>query len=163
MYLRIETIPEKKLIGKRLKMSFSNDKTIELWQSFMPRRKWILNSLSNDLISLQIYNDDFFDNFNPHTEFEKWALSEVLDFDNVPENLEVFTLQGGLYAVFLHQNATSTPEKTFGYIYKTWIPNSEYNLDNRPHFEVLGYNYKNNDISSEEEIYIPIRQILDQR
>lgn len=157
MYLRIETISEKKLIGKRLKMSFLNDRTRELWQSFMPRRKEILNNLSNDFLSLQMYDEDFFDKFNPHTEFEKCALSEVSDFDNIPESMKGFTLQGGLYAVFLHKNATSTPEETFGYIYKTWIPNSEYQLDNRPHFEVLGYNYKNNDVSSEEEIYIPIR------
>ncbi len=46
MYLRTEIIPEKKLIGKRAKMSFSNDKTRELWQSFMPQRKEILNNLT---------------------------------------------------------------------------------------------------------------------
>jgi AraC family transcriptional regulator len=157
MYLRIETIQEKKLIGKRLIMSFSNDKTRELWQSFMPRRKEILNNFSSDLLSLQIYNESFFDNFNPNTEFEKWALSEVPDFDNIPENMKAFTLQEGLYAVFIHKNATSTPEETFGYIYKTWIPNSKYELDNRPHFEVLGEKYKSNDVSSEEEIWIPIK------
>jgi AraC family transcriptional regulator len=157
MYLRIEIISEKKLIGKRIKTSFANDRTFELWKSFMPRRKEILNNLSNDLLSLQIYHESFFDNFNPNVEFGKWALSEVSDFDNIPENMEAFTLQGGLYAVFLHKNAISTPEKTFKYIYETWIPNSEYDLDNRPHFEVLGYNYKNNDINSEEEIWIPIK------
>jgi AraC family transcriptional regulator len=158
MYQRIETISEKKLIGKRLRTSFSNDKTKELWQSFMPRRKEILNSLSSDLISLQIYDESFgISEFNPNNEFEKWALSEVLDFDNMPENMEGFTLMEGLYAVFLHKNAISTPEKTFGFIYGAWIPNSEYELDNRPHFEVLGEKYRNNDISSEEEIWIPIR------
>jgi AraC family transcriptional regulator len=75
----------------------------------------------------------------------------------MPENMEGFTLMEGLYAVFLHKNAISTPEKTFGFIYGAWIPNSEYELDNRPHFEVLGEKYRNNDISSEEEIWIPIR------
>jgi AraC family transcriptional regulator len=157
MYLRIETVSEKKLIGKHINMTFSNNRTFELWQSFMPKRKEILNNLSSDLLSLQIYDETFFDNFNPNTEFEKWALIEVSDFDNMPKNMEAFTLQGGLYAVFLHKNVTSTPEKTFGYIYGTWIPNSEYELDNRPFFEVLGENYKYNDISSEEEIWIPIR------
>jgi AraC family transcriptional regulator len=158
MYQRIETISEKKLIGKHVKMSFMNDKTRELWQSFMPRRKEILNSLSTDLISLQIYDESFgVSEFNPNTEFEKWALAEVLDFDNIPENMEVFTLMEGLYAVFLHKNATSTAEQTFGYIFKTWLANSEYELDNRPHFEILGEKYKNNDMSSEEEIFIPIR------
>ncbi|MEP1984886.1 MAG: GyrI-like domain-containing protein, partial [Maribacter dokdonensis] len=38
-----------------------------------------------------------------------------------------------------------------------WIPNSEYQLDGRPHFEVLGAKYKNNDPNSEEEVWIPIK------
>ncbi|WP_339791455.1 GyrI-like domain-containing protein [uncultured Imperialibacter sp.] len=45
----------------------------------------------------------------------------------------------------------------FEYIFGTWLPASAYDLDDRPHFEVLGDNYKNNDPTSEEEIWIPIR------
>lgn len=157
MYLRAEIISEKNLIGKSIKTSFVNDRTVDLWKSFMPRRKEILNSKSNDLLSLQIYDENFFNNFNPNSEFEKWALIEVSNFENIPENMEAFTLQEGLYAVFIHKNAISTPDKTFKYIYEIWIPNSEYELDNRPYFEVLGEKYKNKDISSEEEICIPIR------
>lgn len=157
MYLRAEIISEKNLIGKSIKTSFVNDRTVDLWKSFMPRRKEILNSKSNDLLSLQIYDENFFNNFNPNSEFEKWALIEVSNFENIPENMEAFTLQEGLYAVFIHKNAISTPDKTFKYIYEIWIPNSEYELDNRPYFEVLGEKYKNKDISSEEEIWIPIR------
>ena len=159
MYQRIETVSEKKLIGKRVKTSFSSDKTRELWQSFMPRRKEILNCLSTDLISLQIYDESFgINEFDANLEFEKWALSEVSDFDNIPENMETFILSGGLYAVFLHRNAIGTADETFGYIFKTWIPNSEYDLDNkRPHFEILGEKYKNNDVSSQEEVWIPIK------
>jgi AraC family transcriptional regulator len=33
----------------------------------------------------------------------------------------------------------------------------EYELDDRPHFEILGDKYKNNDPNSEEEIWIPIK------
>ena len=159
MYLRTETISGKKLIGNRVKTSFSNDKTKELWQNFMPRRKEILNRLSDDLISLQIYNESFgIGKFNTTIEFDKWALTEVSDFTEVPENMESFILTEGLYAVFLHRNAINTAEDTFKYIFKIWIPNSEYDLDNkRPHFEVLGEKYKNNDISSEEEVWIPIK------
>lgn len=159
MYLRTEIISEKKLIGLQVKMSFSKNRTSELWKSFMKRRKYILNSLSVDLISLQIYHDSFgICEFNPTIEFEKWALSEVSDFDGVPDNMESFTLTAGLYAVFLHKNVISTAEETFRYIFRTWIPNSEYDLDNkRPHFEILGGKYKKNDISSEEEVWIPIK------
>ena len=159
MYLRTAIIAEKRLIGNRIKTSFSNDKTRELWQNFMPRRKNILNSLSAEFISLQIYHESFgISEFKPDIEFEKWALSEVSDIMVVPENMESFTLISGLYAVFLHKNATSTAEETFRYIFRIWIPNSAYDLDNkRPHFEVLGEKYKNNDISSEEEVWIPIK------
>jgi len=39
----------------------------------------------------------------------------------------------------------------------TWLPNSEYALDNRPHCDILGKKYKNDDPSSEEEIWVPIK------
>jgi len=44
---RIETLTEKKLIGKRLTMTFSENKTFDLWHSFMPRRKEIENNIGN--------------------------------------------------------------------------------------------------------------------
>ncbi|MPL94473.1 hypothetical protein SDC9_40627 [bioreactor metagenome] len=153
---RIEILKEKKLIGTRLSMSLSNNKTGELWRSFMPRRKEILNTISNDLISMQVYKPTYFTDFNPTKEFEKWATIEVLDFDNVPNDMETFTLTGGLYAVFYYKGS-STDSSIFQYIFGTWLPNSDYLLDNRPHFEVLGEKYKNADPDSEEEIWIPIR------
>jgi AraC family transcriptional regulator len=72
--------------------------------------------------------------------------------------MESFTLKGGLYAVFLHKGAASTGQKTFQYIFEMWLPNSGYLLDNRPHFEILGAKYKNEDPNSEEEVWIPIKQ-----
>jgi predicted transcriptional regulator YdeE len=44
------------------------------------------------------------------------------------------------------------------YIYTEWLPASNYELDNRPQFEILGVKYKTNDPNSEEEIWIPIGQ-----
>ena len=154
---RIETLAEKKLVGKRMIMSFSNNKTGELWRSFMPRRKEIQNNIGAELYSIQIYAPLFFNNFNPNTAFEKWATIEVTNFDTVPNEMEAFTLTSGLYAVFLYQGSASEAANTFQYISGTWLPNSEYNLDNRPHFEILGEKYKNNDPDSEEEIWIPIK------
>lgn len=157
MKSRIETLPEKKLIGKKMKMSLSNNKTAELWKSFMPRRKEIQNCIDTNLYSMQIYDPLYFNNFDFNTDFEKWATIEVTDFDKVPEEMEPFTLTSGLYAVFTHKGDASTAPKTFQYIFTTWLPNSNYILDNRPHFEILGEKYKNNDSTSEEEIWIPIQ------
>lgn len=152
---RIEVLPERKLIGKRIKMSLANNKTAELWRSFMPRRKEIKNNRSNELISMQVY-DQSLDLGNFNQVFEKWAAVEVSDFDSIPNEMEPFVLSGGLYAIFLYKGS-STDSRIFQYIFGTWLPNSGYTLDNRPHYEILGEKYKNADPNSEEEICIPIK------
>lgn len=141
----------------RMAMSLADNKTGALWQAFMSNRKAITNCLTNDLISLQVYQPTHFADFKPTNEFEKWATVEVASFDDVPTGMETFTLAGGLYAVFDYKGSSNDP-RIFQYIFGTWLPTSGYVLDNRPHFEVLGAAYKNNDPSSEEEIWIPIKQ-----
>jgi AraC family transcriptional regulator len=155
---KIQTLAEKKLIGKRMWMSLSNNKTGELWKSFMQRRKEIKNNIGSDLYSMQMYDPSYFTNFNPQSEFEKWAAIEVVDFNVIPEGMESFTLQGGQYAVFFYKGPVSSGPKIFQYIFGTWLPKSEFILDHRPHFELLGEKYKNEDPDSEEEIWIPISQ-----
>jgi AraC family transcriptional regulator len=154
---RIEYLSEKKLIGKRLIMSLANNRTGELWQSFMPKRREISNSVSKDLISMQVYKPTHFADFKPSNEFEKWATIEVSDFENVPTDMETFLLAGGLYAVFDFKGSSNDPS-IFQYIFGTWLPSSDFLLDERPHFEVLRDKYKNNDPTSEEEIWIPIKE-----
>lgn len=158
MQPQIRTITERKLVGKRITMSFAADQTFKLWQSFMPCRNKISNPISADLFSLQVYPGSFNFTFpDPTAKFEKWAAVEVADFDAVPDDMETYILPGGLYAVFDHKGL-STDTRIFQYIFGTWLPGSAvYDLDNRPHFEILGKNYRNNDPDSEEEIWIPIK------
>ena len=153
----IQNLAEKKLVGKYMPMSITNNKTRELWQSFMPGLKDIPNKSTTDLISMQVYEPSYFARFNPNNEFEKWATIEVAHFDNIPAEMESFTLTGGLYAVF-HYKGSSADSSIFQYIFTEWLPTSAYHLDDRPHFEVLGEKYKNNDPNSEEEIWIPIKE-----
>ena len=158
MIPRIEILGERKLVGLRLIMSLSMNKTRELWQNFLRRRKEIENQVGTNLYSIQVYDDLYFKTFSPHSTFEKLAAVEVISFDEIPPEMESFTLPSGLYAVFLHKGAASTGPATFNYIFSTWLPNSEYHLDNRPHFELLGEKYKNDDPDSEEEIWVPIKK-----
>ena len=153
---RIEIISAKKLIGKNILMSLVENKTAELWKSFMSQRNEIKNTLSLDLISMQVYAPSHFIEFNPSNEFEKWACAEVSNFDILPAGMQTFTLEGGRYAVFEYKGSSADPS-IFQYIYGVWLPKSMYELDHRPHFEVLGAKYKNNDPNSEEEIWIPIK------
>ena len=157
MQPRIEILEDKKLIGNRLKMSLTNNKTAQLWGSFAPKIKSIKNRLNTDKISMQVYDNSYFKKFNPNNEFEKWATVEVTDFNDIPKEFETFILSGGEYVVFDYKGP-SNDGSIFQHIFMTWLPNSEYQLDNRPHFEVLGKKYKNNDVTSEEEIWIPIKK-----
>lgn len=152
----IEQLNEKKLVGQRTKMSLAHNKTAELWSLFMPRRNEIKNALSNNLFSLNVYPGSYFANFSPNNPFEKWAAVEVDSFDAIPSGMEGFMLPLGLYAIF-HYKGLSTDNSIFQYIFGVWLPASVYVLDDRPHFELLGELYKNNDPSSEEDIWIPIR------
>lgn len=155
MQPKIITLKEKKLLGFSLKMSLVDNKTRQLWSSFAPRIRQINNRVSADKISLQIYPDDYYTNFSPAKEFTKWATVEVVNFDDVPNEMEKFILKEGLYVVF-HYKGSSADTSIYQYIFQEWIPNSKYKVDNRPHFEVLGEKYKNNDPTSEEEIWTPI-------
>ena len=160
MQPRFETISEKILIGKRIKMSFLNNKTFELWQAFIPKRKEIQNNIGNDLYSAEVYPINFFENFSNEVEFEKWAAVEVSSMNSIPDGMESLILPTGLYAVFIHKGPASVGFKTYQYIFETWIPNSEFQLDCRPHFALMGDKYKNEDPDSEEEIWIPIKKSL---
>jgi len=153
----IKILSEKKLIGKPLTMTLAENQTFKLWQSFMPRRKEIKNNLTDELFAMQVYPQLFDFTFSdPNEAFTKWAAVEVSHFDTVPDGLETYTLVGGSYAVFHYKGLNTDPE-IFQYIFGTWLPTSGYLLDNRPHFEVLGAKYKNNDPASEEEIWIPVK------
>lgn len=156
MNAKIQHIQEKKLVGKRMTMSFANYTIGTLWQSFMPQRKHIANTCSDGMYSLAIYPPDFFTRFNPSTLFERWAAVEVNNFDTIPAGMETTIVCGGLYAVF-HYKGLHTDNSIFQYILQTWLPASGYQLDNRPHFEWLGEKYSNNDPESEEEIWVPIK------
>ncbi|MRI01008.1 GyrI-like domain-containing protein [Kriegella sp. EG-1] len=159
MDIRIEQLQKKLLIGKSKTMSLTENKTHQLWNSFMLEKDQITNTIGTDYYSIQVYDSlDYFKKFNPHTNFTKWAAIEVNSTLNIPKGFKKLTLNKGLYAVFIHKGLAKEFPKTAQYIYQEWLPNSEYVLEHRPHFEVLGEKYKNNDITSEEEVWIPIKK-----
>lgn len=159
MQPRIENLKEIKLVGKRLKTSFAENQTASLWRSFIPSRKEIRNSTGTELYSVEIYPAGFFRNFNPETQFEKWAAAAVKDFTSVPEGMETMIIPGGLFAVFLHHGPASTVTRTYQNIIGTWVPqNGNFALDDRPHFALMGDKYQNESLDSEEELWIPIKK-----
>ena len=157
MKARIETLKQKKMIGKKMQMSFAVIKTAELWQSFMPRLSEIRNRIGAELYSLEVYDDQFFSSYDASNEFAKWAAAEVENFEWVPDDMQTLVVPEGRYAVFNYRGLQSEGAKAYDFIFRTWLPASAYLLDHRPHFAVMGENYRTNDPSSEEEIWIPVQ------
>lgn len=150
---QIQYIESKLLVGKRIETSFGNDRTFELWKSFMPNRKNINNALNSNLISLQIYPTGF--NFQPESIFEKWACAEVSNHLQIPDGMEKLILPAGDYAVF-HYRGPASDKSIFQFIFKEWLPASGLQIDERPHFEILGEKFNKDSPESEEDIYIPV-------
>ncbi|MFT3794163.1 GyrI-like domain-containing protein [Flavobacterium sp.] len=160
MEMRFAFLPSQKLIGHCQRQSLTDDRTLELWRKFMPRRNEIAKAINtNELVSMRIYGPEYdFNNFNPSAEFDKWAGRFVSDFDQVPDGMQIHTIPEGHYAVFLYQGSPQNAAAAFGYIFESWLPQSGYELDARPHFEILGEKYRNDSEDSQEEIWVPIKR-----
>jgi AraC family transcriptional regulator len=150
----IISIEERKLIGKKSQMlqhQFEN--IVALWKQFMPKKHLIKNTINNELIALQVYSD--YGNFK--IPFDIWACVEVSNLEALPEQMLSFIVPEGLYAVFLHKgmNAGATYQR----IMSEWLPASGYAIDDRPHFQIMGENYKNGSPDSEEDFYVPVKKV----
>lgn len=155
---RIETLPPSVFIGLSNRMSLAHDETPKLWQSFMPRKDEVKNQEGEELYSIQEYDPEYFQVFDPHAEFYKWAAVKVSDSSDLPSGMKSMSTEGGMYAVFPYKGLPSEAVDFIQRIFNMWLPVSEYELDDRPHFAVMGENYKGEDPDSEEEFWIPIRE-----
>jgi AraC family transcriptional regulator len=154
---KIKQIPEIELIGIRTMMSLAEDKTASLWKQFMPKRKEIVNRLDSDFFDVQIYNSlNDFNDFDQYTLFEKWSAVKVSGLKSIPEGMELLIIPKGNYAVFNHIGTAKKSFDLIQYIYGTWLPESEYKPDSRPHFQIMKENYKPDDVNAQETIWVPV-------
>lgn len=137
----------------KLIMNHLENKTGLLWKSFMPLRNSVPHKVNNLLYSLQVFPSGYFNQFNPATYFEKWALVEVSSWNNLPEGMEKFELQGGSFAVFQHKGMDPS---IFNYIYSEWLLNSAFQLDDRPHFEILEKNIETETLIRKKKYGYPL-------
>ena len=150
---KIVEIKEKKTIGMKSQMlQHQYGNIIALWKQFMPRKREIEHTLNHELIALQDYSE--FGNFEK--PFDIWACTEVSSHETIPEGMLSYTIPAGTYAIFLQKgmNAGTTYQR----IMTEWLPHSDYVIDDRPHFQVMGDKYKNGSPDSEEDFYVPIRK-----
>ncbi|WP_445384049.1 GyrI-like domain-containing protein [Robiginitalea sp. IMCC44478] len=153
---RIEEIRPLLLIGIHCEMSIAESKTGELWKRFMPYKKQIENHIPDLHYSVEIYPTGYFDHFDPQRLFVKWAAVAAQPESSPPESMESLSIPGGLYAIFRYKGRPEEASSFYWYIFSEWLPQSDYQLDHRPHFSLMGKEYRNADPQSEEDIYIPV-------
>ncbi len=139
-------------------MSLTHNTTFQLWNRFMPLRPTIADHIGKELYSIELYPNGYYERFHPENEFEKWAAVEVSTFQHTPAEMETLQIPVGLYAVFMHRGPASEGPTTYRKIFTEWLPASDYLLDSRPHFAVMGRKYKPDAADSEEELWIPVRE-----
>jgi AraC family transcriptional regulator len=158
MQPKIIDLPPSHLIGHFQEMSLANDQTRSLFQGFMPQRNAITGRTDKQVYDLRVYGAGLdFSTFGPTTVFTKWAAVEVDGASAEQPGFHSFHLAGGLYACFDHKGPASDAPRIFGYIFREWLPFSGYQLDDRPHFEIMSEEYKPNAPDAEEQIWIPIK------
>lgn len=151
----LHSLTETKLVGICASMTLKNNLSFALWKEFRSRYNEISTTKAHRLFSVQIYKEAF--KLSLEAEFIKWACTEVNDLETIPEGMQALIIPKGLYAVFNYKGDLSGAEKMFRFIFEEAIPSSAYEVDQRPHFEILTEKYKHNDPNSEEEIWIPVK------
>ena len=146
------------LAGIKIQMSLANNQTTKLWRQFIPIKMELPELKSTELYSVEIYPEDYFLNFSPAKEFEKWAAAPVTVAFEPEGPIQILEIPKGLYAVFLYKGLSTEAHLAYRYIFEEWMPKSTYQVDNRPHFAVMGEKYRNDDPDSEEELWVPVKE-----
>lgn len=90
--------------------------------------------------------------------FSVFIGSPVADFKKIPAFLKEKQMAAGTYAVFTHKGSLAALDKTYDYIYGTWLMASKEELDQRDDFEVYRKDVTAyDDAQNLVEIYIPIK------
>ena len=159
-FSRVSLQSDKLLVGMAAKISVASDATPSLWQRFMPRRKEILNAVGEALYSVQDFSESGgFASFTPEIVFEKWTAVEVANRNGVPNEMQLYALRGGHFAVFDHYGPPSEFPKTLNFIFSQWLLQSEWQLDDREHFEMLLPGWRADDLNAREEVWIPVKKL----
>ena len=158
LFLRMEELPSLQLAAKGITMTMAENRTVELWQSAKPIMMR-MQGRRPGFISMEVFPEGInFENFTPRTPFQKWAAVQLDEGAAVPEGLEAYSLQGGLYAVFRFRGLPAQVAALMQHIFLEWIPASEYEVDDREQLAFMPEDYRPDDPDAEEEFFIPVRR-----
>ncbi|PPA91232.1 GyrI-like domain-containing protein [Brevibacillus laterosporus] len=158
---RIKT--ERLVIGVKEINNLHENQFKQIWERYFQREREIANKqmICNPEVRYGICTAEVplsLHHLTELTTFYGIAAIEVKEIVEVPEGMVAHTIQPGEYAVFRHQGPGSELRSTYDYIWGTWFPSVDFELDARDNFEVYGAEFTH--IEDEDSIillYIPVR------
>ncbi len=151
----IKTIESVQVVGMEYHGQNKNDEIAAMWNVFNDKCAVIPHRFNRG----EGYGVCFSDaDFGTTGMFRYVAGIPVQKIDAVPDGMVSCTVPAGLYAIFTHTGTLATLQKTYDYIYGTWLPSSEYQLDAaRPDFEYYDERFTTGtDPASKFDIFIPL-------
>ena len=141
-------------MGFSTETSLLEDQTALVFKQLMIWRKDSEEHRAQPVYDIKVYPEAYFSSFNPSRSFTKWAA--VLQKDTMQvEELQSYVVDKGLYLCFTCEGRVSA--QFFQELYSSWLPQSEYELDDRPHFDKLWPDPAQRGAVLKEEIYIPVK------
>ena len=159
MTVDVVELNEIHLAGMFTTMSLQRNTTYQLWNKFM--KSYIGAGLPRDanMYSVSDYGTSIIDgSFSPALEYQKWACAEEHPELMKLAGVHTLVIPAGLYATLEHHGEARMIGNTIGKFYSQWLPDSDYVLDERLHFELMGERYLGHENpNSVEELFIPVK------
>lgn len=147
MEAKFVTHPKFTMVGVKYHGKNENDEIKAMWQKFLPRMGEIKHSTEQRISYGACWDVD------ENEEFDYIAGIAVSDTSDIPAGMVSAEIPEQTYAVF--QCTLPQLFETFGYIYKTWLPASDYVRGDGPEFEYYDDAFsEGNPVLS---LYIPVK------
>jgi len=146
----------KKMVGCCIYTTGNQTDFPSIWNVFMKRKKEIPSTVNQSpTYAVEFYGEEFFSE-------GKWFYMpcvEVESLDSIPMYMVGKTIPAARYAVFEHKGGVEGIHDLFQYIYKEWLPTSEFELAYPFDMEVYDERFLGIDNSeSILSIYVPVKK-----
>lgn len=146
------------IIGFKCSNTMRKIRIPALWRKFIQERNKIENMIDGTTYGIYLYDTKIEKiEITDELEFEYLAGVEVTQVNRIPTGMTVHRIPARKYAVFTHRGRLMELQKTYDYIYKTWLPGSGMDFLPAEHFEYHGPNFTGDTPESETQVYIPIK------
>jgi AraC family transcriptional regulator len=156
MQPRFEHKPTFTVAGLTCQSTMANNIIPQLWDRFNDKRKEFSKRISEHCFGVCYYEK--MENMGPDTPFTYMAGMLVKSEADAPADWETRTVPACDYAIFEHKGALDTLQRTYDYIFREWLPTSEYEFVNQDDFEIYGERFKYGEPDSIMEIWIPVKK-----